>query len=77
MSKQPHERFASASEVAGLFEECLAHVQQPDAVPLPHIRPSHIETSERNNVSLAIDQLGALAVYEPSSCLRAPPLRSP
>jgi len=53
MSKQPHERFASASEVAGLFEECLAHVQQPDAVPLPHIRPSHIETRERNNVSLA------------------------
>jgi len=53
MSKQPQERFASAIEVAGLFEECLAHVQQPDAVPLPHFRLSHNETSERDGISLA------------------------
>ena len=35
MSKQPDDRFASAREVAELLEECLAHVQQPTAVPLP------------------------------------------
>ena len=35
MSKQPDDRFQSAREVAELLEECLAHVQQPTAVPLP------------------------------------------
>jgi len=35
MSKQSADRFESASEVAVLLEECLAHVQQPTAVPLP------------------------------------------
>ena len=35
MSKQPNNRFESAQEVARLLEECLAHIQQPDFVPLP------------------------------------------
>ncbi len=35
MSKQPGDRFESASKVAELLEECLAHVQQPTVVPLP------------------------------------------
>lgn len=35
MSKEPSDRFASAGEVAELLEECLAHVQQPTAAPLP------------------------------------------
>ena len=35
MAKQPEDRFESASEVAELLEECLAHVQQPTTVPLP------------------------------------------
>lgn len=35
MSKPAEERFESAREVAVLLEECLAHVQQPTAVPLP------------------------------------------
>jgi len=35
MSKQPEDRFESAREVAELLEKCLAHVQQPTAVPLP------------------------------------------
>jgi len=34
-AKQPNERFASAQQVAGLLEQCLAHVQQPLASPLP------------------------------------------
>ena len=36
MSKQPDERFGSAREITKLLEECLAHVQQPTAVPLPN-----------------------------------------
>ncbi|MGA2066699.1 MAG: protein kinase [Thermoguttaceae bacterium] len=39
MSKQPGDRFQSAREVAGLLEECLAHVQQPTVVPLPAALP--------------------------------------
>ncbi len=38
MSKQADDRFASASEVAELFEDCLAHVQQPTTVPFPKRR---------------------------------------
>ncbi len=37
MAKQPGERFASANEVAGLLEKCLAHLQQPDMVSLPDV----------------------------------------
>ncbi|MGI8977829.1 MAG: protein kinase domain-containing protein [Pirellulaceae bacterium] len=35
MSKRAADRFASAAEVSDLLEKCLAHVQQPAAVPLP------------------------------------------
>ncbi len=48
MSRQPDDRFESAREVAGLLEECLAHVQQPDVVPLPASRPSLRERGERD-----------------------------
>lgn len=34
-AKEPSERFQSAEEVAELLEGCLAHVQQPSAMPLP------------------------------------------
>jgi serine/threonine-protein kinase len=34
-AKDPAERFQSAAEVAELLGKCLAHVQQPTAVPLP------------------------------------------
>jgi len=34
-AKEPSERFQSAEEVAELLEGCLAHVQQPSAIPLP------------------------------------------
>ena len=39
MAKRPDDRFQSAHEVAELLEECLAHVQQPTAVPLPAFSP--------------------------------------
>src|SRR5579872_3434970 len=35
LEKDPARRFASAAELSGLLEGCLAHVQQPTAVPLP------------------------------------------
>lgn len=35
LSKDPARRFASASEVEKLLEQCLSHVQQPTSVPLP------------------------------------------
>ena len=34
-AKLPGDRFTSAAEVHELLEQCLAHVQQPTAVPLP------------------------------------------
>jgi Protein kinase domain len=35
MAKRPEGRFESAAQVAELLEGCLAHVQQPAAIPLP------------------------------------------
>jgi serine/threonine protein kinase len=35
--KSPDHRLQSANEVAGLLEQCLAHVQQPTTVDLPEI----------------------------------------
>ena len=35
MAKRPEDRFESAAQVADLLEGCLAHVQQPAAMPLP------------------------------------------
>ena len=35
-AKRPADRFESASQVSDLLTNCLAHVQQPNAVPLPN-----------------------------------------
>ncbi|TXT23074.1 MAG: serine/threonine protein kinase, partial [Planctomycetota bacterium] len=35
LSKDGAQRFASASEVSQLLEQCLSHLQQPTSVPLP------------------------------------------
>ncbi len=41
LSKDPASRFATATDVATLLEQCLAHVQQPTTVELPEAcRPS-------------------------------------
>ena len=37
LAKDPRERFQSAEDVAVLLEKCLAHVQQPTAIPLPAV----------------------------------------
>lgn len=44
MAKEPAARFATASEVSVLLEECLAHVQQPTEVPLPPSLESQTKT---------------------------------
>ncbi|HEY2825991.1 MAG TPA: protein kinase [Pirellulales bacterium] len=33
--KDPNQRFQTAQEIAQLLEQCLAHLRQPDAVPMP------------------------------------------
>ncbi|HQX52652.1 MAG TPA: protein kinase, partial [Planctomycetaceae bacterium] len=35
LHKSPDKRFSSADEIAQLLEDCLAHAQQPAAIPLP------------------------------------------
>ena len=35
LAKNPEKRLSTATEVAALMEQCLAHVQQPTTVPLP------------------------------------------
>jgi len=35
LHKSPDKRFSSADEIAQLMEECLAHAQEPTAIPLP------------------------------------------
>lgn len=44
MAKEPAARFATASEVSVLLEDCLAHVQQPTEVPLPPSLESQTKT---------------------------------
>ena len=39
LEKDPSRRFGSAKEVSELLEGCLAHVQQPNSVPLPAALP--------------------------------------
>jgi uncharacterized protein (TIGR03067 family) len=64
MSKQPEHRFASASEVAELLEECLAHVQQPDVVPHPAHEPLALSTSgKRGNTPVAKLLVGAAFAF--------------
>ena len=36
-AKSPDDRFQTAQEVAQLLEQCLAHLRQPDAAPLPQV----------------------------------------
>jgi hypothetical protein len=47
LEKDPADRFQSASEVAVLFERCLAHVQQPLTVMLPAVPVPPRLVSER------------------------------
>ncbi len=50
LSKAPAQRFASASEVSQLLEQCLSHLQQPTAVALPSSlsQPRPMSVSKRH-----------------------------
>ncbi|MFN0055883.1 MAG: protein kinase domain-containing protein [Planctomycetales bacterium] len=64
LAKNPQERFASAEEVAGLLEQCLAHVQRPTAATLPLAAVRLVETSnvQRSRRSSMRRFAGVLAV---------------
>jgi len=56
LAKEPTDRFASAAEIAGLLEQCLAHVQQPATVPLPEavVQIRRVGPAERRPTMLKI-----------------------
>jgi len=60
MSKRPDSRYQSAAEVAELLEQCLAHVQQPAAVPLP---AAVVATKSRRPWNLSLQRIGAIAMF--------------
>lgn len=59
LSKQPDDRYSNAAEVAELLEGCLAHIQQPDSVPLP----AECETDVRSRRSLWLWSAIALIAF--------------
>jgi serine/threonine protein kinase len=69
LAKDVSKRFASASEVAELFEQCLAHVQQPTVVLLPvNCQPKTRSASSRRKTWLLVAgavAMGCLAVMVP------------
>jgi serine/threonine-protein kinase len=68
LDKDPSRRFSSAREVSQLLEGCLAHVQQPAAVPLPAALAPPIRRSSPNSrhpgvfVMLALFTLTVLGI---------------
>jgi serine/threonine protein kinase len=61
MSKRASDRFESAEEIQELLEQCLAHVQQPDSVPLPESlvpQPSGVGSFFRSHRTGVIAMLG-------------------
>ncbi|MEK6263084.1 MAG: protein kinase [Planctomycetota bacterium] len=65
LSKAPAHRFASATEVSQLLEQCLSHLQQPASVPLPTSLVPH-STGRRAMISATrkgvIAMLGSLGL---------------
>ncbi|MES2788037.1 MAG: serine/threonine-protein kinase [Planctomycetota bacterium] len=67
LAKQPSQRFGSALDVAALFEQCLAHVQQPAAATLPDYclpmrRKAWLKWLRRKRWTLGAMGLGAVSV---------------
>jgi serine/threonine protein kinase len=78
-SKDPADRFASASELAGLLGRCLAHVQQPIAVPLPTELHPPVSPTRRRLLWAGAGVLGFAAVLTavPFVATRRPPVPLP
>lgn len=60
-SKKPEDRFESAGELADLLERCLAHVQQPQAQPLPESLMARRERTLWERTLIVIGSLAAAA----------------
>lgn len=56
--KSPADRFGSAGELADLLEQCLAHVQQPHAQPLPE----SLAAPKRDSKGSILSLIGGLAI---------------
>jgi serine/threonine protein kinase len=58
LAKSPADRFQSAEKTSSLLEQCLAHVQQPNAVPLPdvvrHIGATAARAASRNRKRMIV-----------------------
>jgi serine/threonine protein kinase len=64
-AKSAANRFQSAAEVAQLFEQCLAHIQQPTTVPLPgslRSRPAAAATFDSRRRRRWLAALAVIAV---------------
>jgi serine/threonine protein kinase len=80
MAKDPKDRYASASEVSGLLEQCLAHVQHPLDTALPaSLRNSSDSQAIRARLLkfaiagvVAIGGIGLCSTLLPSNGSRAP-----
>ncbi|MBM3965876.1 MAG: serine/threonine protein kinase [Planctomycetes bacterium] len=80
MAKDPKDRYASASEVSGLLEQCLAHVQHPLDAALPAtLRNSSTSKAIRSRLlkfaiagALAIGGIGLCSTLLPSTRSRVP-----
>jgi serine/threonine protein kinase len=80
MAKDPKDRYASASEVSGMLEQCLAHVQHPLDAPLPAtLRNPSTSKAIRSRLmkfaiagALAVGGIGLCSTLLPSTMSRAP-----
>ena len=63
MARSPDDRFSSAAEVAELLEQCLAHVQQPTAAPLPALLSQQLQRARMRRLARAgIVAVGVVAL---------------
>jgi serine/threonine protein kinase len=53
LAKNPDDRFQSAEATAQVLEDCLAHVQKPDEVPLPEAVRTRVTTHSNNKLFAA------------------------
>lgn len=61
LSKSPDDRIESATEIATLLEQCLAHVQQPTTVSLPEVcRPVAPRQESRSTLGSPRENLARL-----------------
>src|SRR5207248_6516289 len=78
-AKDPAGRFQSAQEVADLLGRCLAHVQRPDALPLPTIpaapRRRRRPTDARWAALVCVGIVAAVAVVWPDGWFNRLPIK--